>query len=77
MHDIGYNGSRVCAFSSQLKISGTSTISSNFLIKITSIKISNVIGGATNKEDITTYNDTSATFGVGLQAPGDMERRKQ
>lgn len=59
------------AFSSQLKISGTSTISSNFLIKITSIKISNVIGGATNKEDITTYNDTSATFGVGLQAPGD------
>ena len=63
---IGY-----AAFSSQLKISGTSNITSNFLVKITNIEVSNVVGGADDKEDVTTYTDTTATFGTTLQSPGD------
>ena len=58
-------------FSSQLKISGTSNITSNFLVKITNIEVSNVVGGADDKEDVTTYTDTTATFGTTLQSPGD------
>ena len=59
------------AFSSQLKISGTSNIASNFLVKITGIEVSSKSGGAADKPDVTTYNDTSATFGTTLQSPGD------
>ncbi len=59
------------AFSSQLKISGTSNIASNFLVKITSITPNSIIGTAENKTEVTTYNDTSATFGVSLKSPGD------
>ena len=59
------------AFSSQLKISGTSNIASNFLVKITSITPNSIIGTAADKTEITTYNDTSATFGVSLKSPGD------
>ena len=59
------------AFSSQLKISGTSNIASNFLVKITGIEVSSQSGGAADKPDVTTYNDTSATFGTTLQSPGD------
>ena len=59
------------AFQSQLKISGTSNISSNFLVKITNIEVSNVVGGAQDKPDVTTHTDTTATFGVTLQSPGD------
>ena len=59
------------AFSSQLKISGTSNIASNFLVKITGIEVSSKSGGAADKPEITTYNDTSATFGTTLQSPGD------
>ena len=59
------------AFQSQLKISGTSNIASNFLVKITGIEVSSKSGGAADKPDVTTYNDTSATFGTTLQSPGD------
>ena len=59
------------AFSSQLKISGTSNIASNFLVKITGIEVSSQSGGAADKPEVTTYNDTSATFGTTLQFPGD------
>ena len=59
------------AFQSQLKISGTSNIASNFLVKITGIEVSSKSGGAADKPEITTYNDTSATFGTTLQSPGD------
>ena len=59
------------AFQSQLKISGTSNIASNFLVKITSITPNSILGSAADKPEITTYNDTSATFGVSLKSPGD------
>ena len=59
------------AFQSQLKISGTSNIASNFLVKITDIQVSNIVRGAADKEDVTTHTDTTATFGTTLQSPGD------
>ena len=59
------------AFSSQLKISGTSNIASIFLVKIIGIEVSSQSGGAADKPEVTTYNDTSATFGTTLQSPGD------
>ena len=59
------------AFQSQLKISGTSNITSNFLVKITDIQVSDVVGGAQDKEGVTTHTDTTATFGTTLQSPGD------
>ena len=59
------------AFQSQLKITGTSNIASNFLVKITSITPNSIVGTALDKPEITTYNDTSATFGVILKSPGD------
>ena len=59
------------AFQSQLKISGTSSITSNFLVKITNIEVSSQSGGAADKPDVTTHTDTTATFGTTLQSPGD------
>ena len=59
------------AFQSQLKISGTSNITSNFLVKITDIEVSSQSGGAADKPDVTTHTDTTATFGTTLQSPGD------
>ena len=59
------------AFQSQLKISGTSNIGANFNVKITSITPNSIVGTALDKPEITTYNDTSATFGVSLKSPGD------
>ena len=59
------------AFQSQLKISGTSNITSNFLVKITNIEVSSQSGGAADKPDVTTHTDTTATFGTTLQSPGD------
>ena len=60
------------AFQSQLKISGTSNITSNFLVKITDIQVSSKSGGAADKSDVTKVtSDTSATFGTTLQSPGD------
>ena len=60
------------AFQSQLKISGTSNIASNFLVRITDIGVSSKSGGAADKSDVTKVtSDTSATFGTTLQSPGD------
>lgn len=59
------------AFQSQLKISGTSNIVSNFLVKIINIEVSNIVGGAQDKSEVTTHTDTTATFGTTLQSPGD------
>ena len=59
------------AFQSQLQISGTSNISSNFLVRITDIQVSNIVGGAQDKEGVTTHTDTTATFGTTLQNPRD------
>ena len=59
------------AFSSQLKITGTSNIDSTWSVKITSITPNSIVGTAEDKPEVTTYNDTSATFGVILKSPGD------
>ena len=59
------------AFQSQLKISGTSNISSNFSVKITDIVVSSKNGSAADVPGVTTHTDTTATFGTTLQSPGD------
>ena len=59
------------AFQSQLKISGTSNITSDFAVRITSITPNSIVGGAADKPEVTTHTDTTATFGTTLQSPGD------
>ncbi len=58
------------AFSSQLKISGTSNIASNFLVKITDIQ-SKVLNGNASDAEAPTHTDTTATFKTNLVSPGD------
>ena len=58
------------AFSSQLKISGTSNIASNFLVKITDIQ-STVQSGSASDAVAPTHTDTTATFKTNLVSPGD------
>ena len=58
------------AFSSQLKISGTSNIASNFLVKITDIQ-STVQSGQASDAEAPTRTDTTATFKTNLVSPGD------
>ncbi len=58
------------AFQSQLKISGTSNIASNFLVKITDIQSTVQSGGASDAE-APTHTDTTATFKTNLVLPGD------
>ena len=58
------------AFSSQLKISGTSNIASNFLVKITDIQ-SSVQSGQASDAEAPTHDDTTATFKTNLVSPGD------
>ena len=58
------------AFQSQLKISGTSNITSSFLVKITDIQSSVLSGSATNAIE-PSYTDTTATFKTNLVSPGD------
>ena len=59
------------AFQSQLKISGTSNITSDFAVRITSITPNSIVGAAADKPEVTTHTDTTATFGTTLQRPGD------
>ena len=61
------------AFQSQLKISGTSNISSNFLVRITDIQ-STVLNGQASDAITPTYTDTTATFHTNLVSPGDAMR---
>ena len=58
------------AFSSQLKISGTSSVTSSWDVEITNIESANVIGSATNGST-PTYTKTTATFNTNLVSPGD------
>ena len=58
------------AFSSQLKISGTSNITSNWSVKITDIQ-SKVISGTPANASEPTHTDTTATFRTTLTSPGD------
>ena len=59
------------AFSSQLKITGTSNIDSTWSVKITSITPTDILGEAKDKPEITDYTDTTATFGTSLKLPND------
>ena len=59
------------AFQSQLRISGTSNITSDFAVRITSITPNNIVGTAKDVPGVTTHTDTTATFGTTLQSPGD------
>ena len=58
------------AFSSQLKISGTSNITSNWSVKITDIQ-SKVVSGTPTNASAPTHTDTTATFRTTLTSPGD------
>ena len=58
------------AFSSQLKISGTSNITSNWSVKITNIQ-SKVVSGVPTDAETPSYTDTTATFKTRLTSPGD------
>ena len=58
------------AFSSQLKISGTSNIGANFNVRITGIQSSVQNGSATNAVE-PSYTNTTATFKTNLVSPGD------
>ena len=58
------------AFSSQLKISGTSNVTSNWSVKITNIQ-SKVVSGAPTDAQKPSYTDTTATFKTRLTSPGD------
>ena len=58
------------AFQSQLKISGTSNITSNWSVKITDIQSKIVSGTPTNALE-PTHGDTTATFSTRLTSPGD------
>ena len=59
------------AFSSQLKITGTSNIDSTWSVKITSITPTDILGEAKDKPEVTKYTDTTATFGTSLKLPND------
>ena len=58
------------AFSSQLRISGTSNITSNWSVKITDIQ-SKVVNGTPANASAPTHTDTTATFRTTLTSPGD------
>ena len=62
---IGYT-----AFSSSLKISGTSSVSTSWNISITDISISNKIGSA-SVNGTPTYDGLTASFSTNLVLPGD------
>ena len=58
------------AFQSQLRISGTSNITSNWSVKITDIQ-SKVVSGTPTNAEAPTHTDTTATFRTTLTSPGD------
>lgn len=59
------------AFATDLTITGTSTITSTWDIKITDIKVTDVNGSATKAEEPAVIDNTSATFKTNLVRPGD------
>ena len=58
------------AFQSQLKISGTSNVTSNWSVKITDIQ-SKIVSGTPTNASSPTHTDTTATFSTTLTSPGD------
>ena len=58
------------AFTTQLKINGTTNIDSNFSVKITNIQSTVQSGSATNAVE-PSYTDLTATFKTNLVSPGD------
>ena len=58
------------AFATQLKITGTSNIASNFLVKIIDIQ-STVLSGSASDAMAPTHTDLTATFSTNLVSPGD------
>ena len=58
------------AFSSQLNITGTSTIATDWNVKITNIQSKN-LSGAAKDTSTPTYTETTATFSTSLTSPGD------
>ena len=58
------------SFQSQLRISGTSNITSNWSVKITDIQ-SKVVNGTPANASEPTHTDTTATFRTTLTSPGD------
>ena len=58
------------AFQSQLRISGTSNITSNWSVKITDIQ-SKVVNGTPANASEPTHTDATATFSTTLTSPGD------
>ena len=58
------------AFQSQLKISGTSNITSNWSVKITDIQ-SKIVNGTPANASEPAHTDTTATFSTRLTSPGD------
>ena len=58
------------SFQSQLRISGTSNITSNWSVKITDIQ-SKVVNGTPTNASEPTHTDTTATFRTRLTNPGD------
>ena len=62
------------AFATNLNISGSSSISSNWDIEITGIRGANPSGGNAYDISAPTYTKTSATFNTGLKTPGVDDR---
>lgn len=58
------------SFSASLNITGTSTITSNWDVKITNIEVTDLTGSATKAEE-PTFTSTSATFKTNLVSPSD------
>lgn len=58
------------ALASQLDINGTSSISSKWEVKFTSMSNGTAVGTATNKTP-SSFTNTTATFDVELVSPGD------
>ena len=59
------------AFATQLNITGTGKITSNWNILITDITTKNIVGGASNASDPTGKGTLTATFNTNLVSPGD------
>ena len=58
------------AFSSVLNIQGTTSISSNWDIKITNVTSKDIVGSASNQEE-PSWENLTATFNTNLVSPGD------
>ena len=59
------------AFATQLNITGTGKITSNWNILITDIQTKNIVGSASNASDPTGKGTLTATFKTNLVSPGD------